>query len=199
MKNLVAFLFVCVFATSAKAGLMLDIYEDINNNVVLQFSGSDFVTQGNSTYARNGFWFGDISDNIYSGLQGGYDALTSSFLAENITQGTSSLLDDVYFNGGFAHELGIRLGNFGILTGANNGDQISWSGMITLNLNFADFMQGIWTGGRLVANGSDELILRDGYTINIGRQQAQVPEPTSIALLGLGLAAFGFSRKKKAV
>lgn len=195
MKKIIC-LFVCLFASAANAGLMLNIFENTNNDVTFEFSGSDIVTQGTTNYARNGFWFGDITDNIYSGTSGAKNALTDSFSAENTAQVTSSTLNDIYLNGGLGHELGIRLATSSILTSASNGDLITWSGEVTLDLDFSDFMSGTWTGNSLNAAGSDELLLRDGYTIVIG--EMAIPEPASIMLLGLGLAGIGFSRKKKA-
>lgn len=187
-----------LFASSANAGLILNIYEDASNDVVFDFSGSDTVTQGAANYARNGFWFGDITNDIYGGPTGAYNPHTDSFLAANTTQGTNSTLSDIYLNGGIGHELGIRLNNFSILTAANNGDLVTWSGQAVLNLDFSDFMAGTWTGNSLNAGGSDELILRNGYTITVGEQVARVSTPATIALFGLGLAGIGFSRKKKA-
>ncbi len=128
--KIITSLLLCFFVSSANAGLLLNISEDTNSDVVFAFSGSDVVNQGTTTYARNGFWFGDITDQIYSGTTDGYNALTDSFFAENTTQGTSSTLDDIYLNGGIGHELGIRLNNFSILTAANDGDAITWSGLV---------------------------------------------------------------------
>lgn len=194
----IACLLVCLFAGSANAGLLLNISEDVNNDVLFAFSGSDTVNQGAVNYLRNGFWFGDIADQIYSGATNGYNGITDTFLAGNTTQGGTSTLGDIYLNGGVGHQIGIRLNNYNILTDANDGDSIYWSGAVTLDLNFSDFLAGTWTGNSLNAAGSDELmLLGDGYTIVVGAGAA-VPEPATVALLGLGLAGVGFSRKKKA-
>ena len=183
------------FAGSANAGLMLNISEDANNDVLFTFSGSSVVNQGTENYARNGFWFGDITDQIYGGAGNGYLALADSFLAGNTTQGSTSTLSDIYLSGGTGHELGIRLNNYSILTTASNGDVVTWSGQVTLNLNFSDFMTGTWTGNRLIANGSDQLLLiGDGYTINV----AAVPEPETYAMLLAGLGLMGaVARRRK--
>lgn len=195
MKKMIC-LFLYLFAMSANAGLILNIYEDINNDVVFEFSGSGSVNQGSESYARNGFWFGNITDNLYGGTTFVHSAISDSFLGKNTTQGSTSTLRDLVLSTNFGHKLGIRLNNIGVLTSANNGDVITWSGQAIFDLDFSDFMTGTWTGDRLIANGSDELILLgDGYTINIGR--TDIPEPTSIALLGLALAGIAFSRKKK--
>jgi hypothetical protein len=194
--KILSFLFICLFAGSANAGLMLNIYENGSNDVVFDFSGSDTVTQGADTYARNGFWFGDIVENVYSGVATGYTAISDTFFAQNTTQGTSSTLQDIYLNGGVGHELGIRLDNTSILITASDGDGVSWSGQAILDLDFSDFLAGVWTGTSLNAGASDELILREGYTITIGA--TAVPAPGTLLLLALGLAGLGFAARNKA-
>jgi hypothetical protein len=195
LKNIVA-ASIAAIALNANAALLLNITEDLNNDVLFTFSGSSTVT-GNNSYARNGFWFGDITDQIYSGATGGYSGL-NNFSAANITQGGNSGLSDIYLNGGFGHELGIRLQNFGILTNANGGDQITWSGQATLNLNFSDFMAGSWSGNRLIANGADNLMLSlgDGYVINVG-VAAPVPEPETYAMMLAGLGLLGLAQRRR--
>lgn len=199
MKIMVS-LFLFFFASITNAGLLLNISEDTNSNVVFTFSGSVVVNQGEIPYGAIGFWFGDITDQIYSGATGLYGgAGSNSFFVENTTQGTNSTLQGIYLNSGAGQQLGIRINNFFVLTAADDGDRIAWSGLVTLYDNdFSNFTSGTWTGNRLNAGFDDELILLgDGYTITIDDQIAHISEPASLILLGLGIAGIGFTRKKK--
>lgn len=86
---------------------------------------------------------------------------------------------------GFEANLGIKWDGFTYAVGTGTTD----------TFRYASVIHG--GPGALISDGDNEINgimgLRDDFTGNV-----TVPEPSSIALLGLGLVGFGFSRRKKA-
>jgi hypothetical protein len=177
-------------SSTVNATLILDITDAGGGQTLWAFSGSDTISSGGPT-SRNGFWFDE-------GNTSGFDSLaffgalnpTSNTFSGNVA-GTSLSLSDFY----------LRSTGFGVRTnpspGWDNGDLISWSGSFVLNnVSLSNFATGVFTGNTIGTDG-DFQVLREGFEFRVG-QAAEVPSPTPLALIGLGLAGLGFARKKKA-
>lgn len=193
MKNkfakMLAFSTILSVSSTANAALILDITDAGGGQTLWSFSGSDFILSGGPT-SRNGFWFDEGNTNGFDSLTffGALNPTSNTFSGD--VAGTSLSLFDFY----------LRDTGFGVRTstapGWNDGDAISWSGSFVLNVALSNFTTGLFTGNTIGTDG-DFQVLRDGFEFQVGA--ASVPAPATLALIGLGLAGIGFSRKKKSV
>lgn len=153
---------------------------------------SNAFAYDNSTYNGgygNTITFPSASNALYNGFGGSQFTISSAQLFN---------FNGAYFNG-WASNNGVASFTATSLTlsGFNNGSLV---GQINANISASSFD---WVGGNI--NGIDTLVisqnngdghwwLMDNFTVN---QRSNVPEPAGIALLGLGLACLGLSRRRK--
>lgn len=187
MNKIVGFL-ACLFVGSANAGLI--DFED------LDASSGTFVQDD-----YNGF--------TWAGSSGGISWVNNA--AAPISGGVAnSGVNFAWSNGGAALELSGDLFNIeslwiSSLFGSTNTPEVTFEGFrngISIFSTSITANNTSWTQAVLNFNGIDQLKFDGDISSNllvddISFSVAQVPEPSAFALLGLGLAGLGFSRKKK--
>jgi len=161
------------------------------------YSGLDFGTIGSS--------WSVVSDNEYAGTYGnGYGSVSSQYAVSNTGQLAVDLRSDSAFDFTGAYFTGWAQGNdiveftSTMITVEGFVGRAS-VGSVSMNLssNGYDWLQADMLGvTRLVftSSGSEKRWLMDDLTLN---ESVSVPEPTTIALLGLGLAGIAFRRRQK--
>jgi hypothetical protein len=191
----IAFLAVCLFAGSVNATVI-----DFESTTTLGCQ----VTAGGTV---DGFSLGSYNGNSGAGFN------NSCFGIESANSGTKYMLNYNSAIGVFTKDVGVfDLNSLYVRawTGFNSSllflglDGVNGNILYSMNVNVTNVWQKIsfinWTGVKTFTwdptNPTVSNIAIDDFEYNAS--STPVSEPVSLALLGLGLAGIGFSRRKKA-
>lgn len=208
----------CMFSVSpanatfcAGPGYVASQVLDATNNVVLEWSvcgaGIDFQLSANTT-GWIGLAWGPVAPGPLDAVQGKVefgtstvrDAYFSSFFGWVHTNASADSIQNLSDTGG-SESAGVTTIRFSRLldTGDSAEDMV-------LSANVGDFTTFYWGLQTVESVDMDkDLIVAQGYTqtqgvaLSAGISRAgAVPEPATLALLGLGLAGIGFLRRRLA-
>lgn len=183
MKKIVGFL-LCLFAGTANAGVILDDLEITGSS--LSFHATGTISSLGSGYHHQ-LLFG-LVDDVTSDWITSFDAGSSTWI-EGPTNAVST--NSVYdLSGSYSDSL-LTSGSSSWQIGDQVDIEFNFVGVFNLsNFDINNFgMQAGYTSGSIVSSTYN---LVEGIN-----STASVPEPATLALLSLGLAGIGFSRKKK--
>lgn len=151
---------------------------DAQSAVVLNGAGTEYLAQSGgivSHWNLSGNYLGSFNLNGFGGAQGAYPQ------GRGIATAGNDLL--TYYNGTLTawDMTGLNLGSTQLLAGGTSFDSNFSYSYANNKFWVVDSAHNTWRG----------------YDIGLSQNSSQVPEPATLAILGLGLLAMGAARKKK--
>lgn len=191
MRTLFVSIILLTMSTMAQAGLILHISPDGISGTRWQFEGS--TTALSSDTSINSFW-GENSGSLVNTFAGSYGITSGSGTMFSTSSGTHSVIDVWASTHSYAG-LSPRVAYGAPPLSFVSGDVLSWLGDLTSDLPFASLNLGTVVADNIYGGKA----ISDFISITVSSAalgQGEVPAPAPLALLVLGLAAIGFTRRK---
>ncbi len=202
MKKII-FLSAFLFANVANAGVIFD--DSVSGEITVSWQETYTITSNpGSNYVFLTFknvW--NSSDGPSYWWDGDVISMTSEVSVNGATSTNAPIWTGWQYRG---EDEGGTYNNMDLIIGTNNlnslsislGDILSFSGSMTVDtLEFSRRMPDNY-GATTSYLARAATIFSNVVDSNVSSASTNIPEPASLALLGLGLAGIGFSRKKKA-